>query len=73
MPMKTELEDLGLKFTKSEVYKAIAEKLAETKRGRLRYIGKFIVPIREEMEKQNFNFSIKSVGPNQYFRLGIKC
>ena len=57
--MKTELEDLGLKFTKSEVYKAIAEKLAETKRGRLRYIGKFIVPIREEMEKQNFNFSIK--------------
>lgn len=57
--VKTELEDLGLKFTKSEVYKAIAEKLAETKRGRLRYIGKFIVPIREEMEKQNFNFSIK--------------
>ena len=57
--IKTELEDLGLKFTKSEVYKAIAEKLAETKRGRLRYIGKFIVPIREEMEKQNFNFSIK--------------
>ena len=57
--MKTELEDVGLKFTKSEVYKAIAEKLAETKRGRLRYIGKFIVPIREEMEKQNFNFSIK--------------
>lgn len=57
--VKTELEDLGLKFTKSEVYKAIAEKLAETKRGRLRYISKFIVPIREEMERQNFNFSIK--------------
>ena len=57
--IKTELEDLGLKFTKSEVYKAISEKLAETKRGRLRYINKFIVPIREEMEGQGFIFSIK--------------
>ena len=57
--IKTELEDLGLKFTKSEVYKAISEKLAETKRGRLRYVSKFIIPIREEMEIQGFNFSIK--------------
>ena len=29
--IKTELEDLGLKYTKSEIYKAISEKLAETK------------------------------------------
>jgi GTP pyrophosphokinase len=57
--IKTELEDLGLKFTKSEVYKAISEKLSQTKRGRLRYISKFIVPIREELEKQDFSFSIK--------------
>lgn len=57
--IKTELEDLGLKFTKSEVYKAISEKLAETKRGRLRYISKFIVPIREELDKLNYKFSIK--------------
>lgn len=57
--IKTELEDLGLKFTKSEIYKAISEKLAETKRGRLRYISKFIVPIREELEKHSLDFSIK--------------
>ena len=32
--IKTELEDLGLKYTKSEIYKAISEKLAESKRSR---------------------------------------
>ena len=37
-PIKTELEDLGLKFTKSEIYKAIAEKLQETKEERKKYI-----------------------------------
>ena len=57
--IKTELEDLGLKFTKSEIYKAISEKLDETKRGRLRYINKFIIPIKNELEKQKFKFSIK--------------
>ena len=57
--IKTELEDLGLKFTKSEIYKAISEKLDETKRGRLRYINKFIIPIKNELENQKFKFSIK--------------
>ena len=32
--IKTELEDLGLKFTKSEVYKAISLNLNETKKER---------------------------------------
>jgi hypothetical protein len=39
--IKTELEDLGLKFTKPEVYKAIAEGLNETKEERTKYIAKF--------------------------------
>lgn len=57
--IKTELEDLGLKFTKSEVYKAISEKLDETKKGRHRYINKFIVPIKDELDKQSFKINIK--------------
>ena len=57
--IKTELEDLGLKYTKSEVYKAISEKLAESKNARLRYINKFILPIKDELNHLNFNFSIK--------------
>ncbi len=58
-PMKTELEDLGLKFTKSEVYKAIAEKLQETKEERRKYILKFSKPIRSKLNEQNIKFSIK--------------
>ncbi len=57
-PMKTELEDLGLKFTKSEVYKAIAEKLQETKEERRKYILKFSKPIKLKLNEQNINFSI---------------
>ena len=39
--IKTELEDLGLKFTKSDVYKAISLNLNETKKERTKYINKF--------------------------------
>lgn len=56
---KTELEDLGLKYTKTEIYKAISEKLDETKKNRYRYINKFIVPIKQELDKQAFKINIK--------------
>ena len=58
-PIKTELEDLGLKFTKSEVYKAIAEKLHATKIERNKYISKFSKPIKEKLKEKKMNFSIK--------------
>ena len=57
--IKTELEDLGLKYTKSEIYKAISERLAETKKSRIRYINKFIQPIKAELYGQGFDVSIK--------------
>lgn len=57
--IKTELEDLGLKFTKPEVYKAIAEGLNETKEERTKYISKFCKPIRAKLKENNLSFSIK--------------
>lgn len=57
--MKTELEDLGLKFTKPEVYKAIAEGLNETKEERNKYITKFCRPIRKKLKENVLDFSIK--------------
>jgi GTP pyrophosphokinase len=57
--MKTELEDLGLKFTKPEVYKAIAEGLNETKEERNKYITKFCRPIRKKLKENTLDFSIK--------------
>jgi guanosine-3',5'-bis(diphosphate) 3'-pyrophosphohydrolase len=50
--IKTELEDLGLKYTETEEYEDIEEKLKETEPERKRFINKFIVPIKEILEEQ---------------------
>ena len=57
--IKTELEDLGLKFTKPEVYKAIAEGLQATKEERKKYITKFCKPIRTKLKENKLYCSIK--------------
>ncbi|MFQ3332129.1 MAG: guanosine-3',5'-bis(diphosphate) 3'-pyrophosphohydrolase [Flavobacteriales bacterium] len=57
--IKTELEDLGLKFTKPEVYKAIAEGLNETKEERTKYIAKFCKPIKAKLKENKLDFSVK--------------
>ena len=57
--VKTELEDLSLKFTHYDIYKDIASKLNETKRQRDAYIEAFIRPLKEKLEQQGFKFHIK--------------
>lgn len=56
--IKTELEDLGLKFTKPEVYKAIAQELKATKEERNKYILKFSKPIKAKLKENNLEFSV---------------
>lgn len=56
--IKSELEDLALKYTQPEVYDSIANSLKETKRERTKYINEFIKPIKEELSRQGFNFEI---------------
>ncbi|MDB5229334.1 MAG: (p)ppGpp synthetase [Chitinophagaceae bacterium] len=56
--IKTELEDLSMKYMEPEHYKEIARKLAETKRERTRYINEFIKPIKDKLVKGEFNFEI---------------
>ncbi len=56
--IKTEMEDLSMKYLEPEAYREIARKLSETKRERSRYINEFIRPIREKLEKGSFNFEI---------------
>jgi guanosine-3',5'-bis(diphosphate) 3'-pyrophosphohydrolase len=56
--IKTELEDLAMKYMEPETYKDIAQKLAETKRERTRYINEFIRPIKDKLVKGDFNFEI---------------
>src|SRR5689334_12494610 len=56
--VKTELEDLAMKYLEPEAYREIARKLAETKRERSRYINEFIKPIKDKLEAGKFNFEI---------------
>ncbi len=56
--IKTELEDLAMKYLEPEGYKEIAQKLSETKRERSRYINEFIKPLKEKLEKTGFDFEI---------------
>jgi GTP pyrophosphokinase len=57
--IKSELEDLALKFLDSKAYYLVMNKLQETKTSRDRLIREFIRPIREELHKQGFLFDIK--------------
>ncbi len=57
--VKTELDDLALKYTEPEVYKSIADKLRESKRERDKFIAEFIHPIKDELNHQGFKFEIK--------------
>jgi GTP pyrophosphokinase len=56
--IKTEMEDLSLKFTESAVYHDIAKRLQETRRERSKFINDFIKPLKEELERREFTFDI---------------
>ena len=57
--IKTELEDLSLKYTEPEVYTEIKTKLKATKEQRNRYIRSFIKPIKMELEQLGLDIEIK--------------
>ena len=56
--VKSEMEDLSMKHLEPDKYKEIAQKLAETKSSRTRYINEFIKPLREKLDKTNLDFEI---------------
>ncbi|MAZ30490.1 MAG: RelA/SpoT family protein [Flavobacteriales bacterium] len=57
--IKSELEDLGLKFTQPDIYREIARQLNETKNARIQYIQKFIKPLKASLKNHDLEFSIK--------------
>ena len=57
--IKSELEDLSLKYLNPEVYYMIKEKLAETKKSRDKYIADFIGPIEEKLSAAGLKFHVK--------------
>jgi len=57
--IKTEMEDLSLKYLEPEVYDEIEQKLRKTKAVRTRFINSFKSPIARNLEKQGYSFEIQ--------------
>ncbi|MGF1637505.1 MAG: RelA/SpoT family protein [Cyclobacteriaceae bacterium] len=57
--IKSELEDLYLKYTEPEMYRLVIDKISATKSARTRFIRNFINPIQRELNKRNYNYVIK--------------
>ena len=57
--IKTELEDLWLKYTETDQYDEISKKIVDTREARDRFVNRFIRPIRKELKEQSLAFEIK--------------
>ena len=57
--LKSELEDLSLKYLEHDAYYHIKEKLSETKKNRDAYIERFITPVSERLTEAGIKFHIK--------------
>lgn len=57
--IKTELEDLYLRFTDRVVYDEISGKIDETKASRNKFIKQFVQPVKDELDKLNVQYEIK--------------
>ncbi|MDP4281932.1 MAG: RelA/SpoT family protein [Bacteroidota bacterium] len=58
--IKSELQDLALKYMEPEIYSTISRKLKESAKGRARFINKFIYPIKRTLALQGINFTISA-------------
>ena len=56
--IKTELEDLAMKYMEPDTYRYIAQKLNDTRRERTKYINDFVRPLKEKLEKADLEFEI---------------
>ena len=57
--IKTELEDLGLKYTEPEVFNDITAKIKASKQEQQTYINTFSETIQKGLSKEHFNYEIK--------------
>jgi len=57
--IKTELEDLGLKYTEPDVYNDIVSKISESKEDQDNYIKTFEKILNKGLSRENFNYQIK--------------
>ena len=69
--IKTELEDLGLKYTEPEVYNDILFKIKESKEEQDQYIKEFSHVIKLSLDKEHLDYTIKG-RPKSIFSIRLK-
>ncbi len=57
--MKSEMEDLSMRYLEPEQYSYIVEKLRQTTSSRNRLIREFIAPLREKLDAAGLSYSVK--------------
>ncbi|MCX6256340.1 MAG: TGS domain-containing protein [Bacteroidia bacterium] len=57
--IKTELEDLILKYSQPDIYHSIFQKLSDTQEVRKEYVETFLLPLRNELDKRKVRYEIK--------------
>ena len=57
--IKSELEDLSLKYNNPDVYNEILNKLEVAKEGREKYVEEFKKEVSEQLKEEKLNFTIK--------------
>ena len=58
--VKSELEDLALRYKEPQIYSELEEKLEKTKDVRNRFIRRFINPIKASLENEGYTYEIKA-------------
>ena len=58
--IKSEMEDLCMKFDNRDVYNDISQKIKHTERELLQFINRFIQPVNQVLDKNNLKYTIKS-------------
>ncbi|MBV1887950.1 MAG: RelA/SpoT family protein, partial [Urechidicola sp.] len=64
--IKTELEDLGLKYTEPEIFTEIYNKIEESKEEQDKYIRSFSKVIKDSLNKETFKYKIKGRSKSIY-------
>jgi len=57
--IKSEMEDLALRYSNPKIYNEIAQKLRDSKAAREAYIAEFIAPITAELDKKGIRYKMK--------------
>lgn len=57
--IKSEMEDLALRYSNSKIYNEIAQKLKDSKSAREKYISEFISPVVDDLTKRGIKFKVK--------------